>query len=98
MFRNRKRGTYFEYREGIRSDFRSIYAQLVAEGIFRSDLPLERLLDAVGSMLYGTMLFNNAIGRTISSDEQYHAVMSTVYGGLVTTEGQAVLRETLEQV
>ncbi|MFO1006205.1 MAG: TetR/AcrR family transcriptional regulator [Planctomycetaceae bacterium] len=98
MFRDRKRGTYFEYREGIRSDFRSIYAQLVADGILRSDLPLERLLDAVGSMLYGTMLFNNAIGRTISSDEQYFAVMSTVYGGLVTTEGQALLRETLEQV
>ena len=98
MFRDRKRGTYFEYREGIRSDFRSIYAQLVADGILRNDLPLERLLDAVGSMLYGTMLFNNAMGRTISSDEQYYAVMSTVYGGLVTTEGQAVLRETLEQV
>lgn len=97
MFRDRKRGTYFEYREGIRSDFRSIYAQLVADGIMRNDLPLERLLDAVGSMLYGTMLFNNAMGRTISSDEQYYAVMSTVYGGLVTAEGQAVLRETLEQ-
>ncbi len=95
MFRDRKRGTYFEYREGIRNDFRGVYGQLVEAGILRNDLPLDRLLDAVGAMLYGTMLVNNSMGRTISSDEQYHAVMNTVFGGLVTTAGRAVLQETL---
>lgn len=98
MFRDRKRGTYFEYREGIRADFRSIYGQLVVEGVLRNDLPLDRLLDAVGAMLYGTMLVNNAMGRTISSDEQYHAVMNTVFGGLVTAEGREILQETLRPV
>jgi AcrR family transcriptional regulator len=98
MFRDRKRGTYFEYREGIRADFRSIYGQLVADGTLRNDLPLDRLLDAVGAMLYGTMLVNNAMGRAISSDEQYDAVMNTVFGGLVTTAGREKLRETLKPV
>lgn len=98
MFRDRRRGTYFEYREGIRADLRGIYTQLVADGVLRNDLPLDRLLDAVGAMLYGTMLVNNAVGRTISSDDQYQAVMNTVYGGLVTVEGQAVLQDTLRSV
>ncbi len=94
MFRDRKRGAYFEHRDELRDDFRSIYESLVTQGVFRSDLPLDRLLDSVGALLYGTMLFNNSVGRTISLDEQYQAVMSTAFGGIVTATG----RESLTQI
>lgn len=95
MFKHRKRGAYFEHREELRDIFRVLYSQLIAEGMFRSDLPLERLLDAVGSHLYGTMLATNAVGRNITLDEQYRAVMATAFGGLVTMAGHHTLTQFL---
>lgn len=89
MFRDRKRGAYFEHREELRDIFRVYYQELVARGIFRSDLPLDRLLDSIGALLYGTMLSTNAVGRTISLEEQYRAVMTTGFGGLLTAKGHA---------
>ena len=97
MFRERKRGAYFEHREELRHFFRGVYGELVSRGVFRSDLPLDRLLDSVGALLYGTMLFNNAVGRAISLDEQYQAVMHTAFGGLVTPEGRETLGEVIAQ-
>ena len=91
LFRERKRGAYFEHREELRDIFRAYYQELVAQGEFRADLPVERLLDSIGALLYGTMLSTNAVGRTISLDEQYRAVMTTGFGGLMTMNGQARL-------
>lgn len=95
MFRERKRGAYFEHRESLRDIFRVLYQQLVSRGTFRSDLPVERLLDSVGALLYGTMLSTNAVGRAISLREQYLAVMQTAFGGIVTPEGQNLLKQQI---
>lgn len=88
MFRDRKRGAYFEHREELRDIFRGLYQELVDRGTFRNDLPVERLLDSIGALLYGTMLSTNAVGRTISLDEQYQALMATGFGGLLTPCGR----------
>lgn len=88
MFRDRKRGAYFEHREELRDIFRGFYQELVDRGTFRNDLPVERLLDSIGALLYGTMLSTNAVGRTISLDEQYRALMATGFGGLLTPSGR----------
>ena len=91
MFRDRKRGAYFEHRDEMRIHFRQIYSALMERGTFRSDMPVERLLDTIGALLYGTMIFTNSIGRTISLDEQYVSLMNTAFGGLVTPEGREAL-------
>lgn len=96
MFRHRKRGAYFEHREELRDIFRVLYADLVKRGTFRSDLPVERLLDSVGALLYGTMLSTNSVGRTISLNEQFLAVMQTAFGGLLTPLGHTTLCEYLQ--
>ena len=95
MFRDRKRGSYFEHREELRDIFRVLYVDLVSCGTFRNDLPVERLLDSVGSLLYGTMLSTNSVGRRISLNEQFLAVMQTAFGGLLTPQGHTTLRELL---
>lgn len=62
-FKNRKRPTYFEHREANRGPWRELYKSLIAAGRLRKDFPVERLLDTVGNLLYGTMFTNHFLGR-----------------------------------
>jgi len=82
IFRDRKRPTYFEYRDAHRGPWRQLYVDLVAAGRIRSDVPVERILDTVGNLLYGTMFTNHFIGRSISLDEQYQAILAVVFQGI----------------
>jgi len=88
-FRGHKRVSYFDHRDDIRVFFRQLYGELVSEGMFRSDLPVERLLDTVGAQLYGTMFISDSVGRACSLDEQYQALMQTVFGGILTDAGRS---------
>ncbi|WP_437224457.1 TetR/AcrR family transcriptional regulator [Planctomicrobium sp. SH661] len=88
IFRDRKRSTYFEHRDTIRTFFRRIYEELIHSGVFRSDLPVECLLDTIGSLLYGTMFITNSVGRTVSLEEQYRALTQTAFGGLLSDQGR----------
>jgi AcrR family transcriptional regulator len=94
IFRDRKKGTYFEHRDQIRPYFRKIYAQLQRDGVLRDDMPVEQMLDAIGAMVYGTMFFNHAAGRSSTLDVQHRALMKAVFGGLLTDQG----RELVERV
>jgi len=89
IFRDRKKGTYFEHRDQIRPFFRKIYAQLQRDGVLREDLPVEQMLDAIGAMLYGTMFFNHAAGRSSTIDAQHRSLMTAIFGGLLTDAGRA---------
>ncbi len=95
IFRDRKKGTYFEHRDQIRPYFGQIYEQLQRDGILRSDLPVKRMLDAIGAMLYGTMFFNHAAGRSTTIDAQYRSLMTAIFGGLMTDAGKGALVSTL---
>src|SRR5262245_28182537 len=66
IFKDRKRPTYFEYRDANRDFWRELYAGLVASGRLRGDLPVERILDTISSLLYGTMFTNHFVGRSES--------------------------------
>jgi AcrR family transcriptional regulator len=82
IFRDRKRPTYFEYRDANRGPWRQLYVDLVAAGRIRDDVTVERILDTLGSLLYGTMFTNRFIGRSISLDEQYQAIMAIALRGI----------------
>jgi AcrR family transcriptional regulator len=81
-FKNRKRPTYFEYRDANRGPWRKMYKDLVEEGKLRSDVPIERMLDTLGNMLYGTMFTNLFIGRSVSLDEQFNAIYEIALRGI----------------
>ena len=81
-FKDRKRPTYFEYRDANRGPWRQFYAELVAAGKLRDDIPIERMLDTLGNLLYGTMFTNLFIGRTVSLDEQYNAIYEIALRGI----------------
>jgi AcrR family transcriptional regulator len=84
-FRDRKRPTYFEYRDANRGPWRQCYVDLVDAGRVRNDIPVERILDTVGSLVYGVMFTNHFIGRSISLDEQYQAILAIVTRGIFGT-------------
>src|SRR4051794_33253859 len=81
-FKNRQRPTYFNYRDSSRARWREIYFKLIADGRLRDDLPVERMLDTFGNLVYGTMFTNHFIGATVPLDEQHAAIMKIVFEGL----------------
>lgn len=82
-FKHRKRPTFFDYREAIRARWRPIYTQLQTAGRIRADLPVDRMLENVGNLLYGTMFTNHFAGRNIPLDEQHSAIMSIILNGIL---------------
>ncbi|MFO0884484.1 MAG: TetR/AcrR family transcriptional regulator [Pirellulales bacterium] len=82
-FRDRKKPTYFEYRDSGRVAWRELYTTLQRDGILRSDLPVERILDTIGNVLYGTMFTNFFIGRTVSLDEQVASTLEILMRGIL---------------
>jgi len=88
IFRDRVRPTYFEHRDANRGPWRKLYADLAAAGLIRTDVPIERLLDTISSLVYGTMFTNHFIGRTITLDEQHRTILAVFLRGIAPAEGQ----------
>jgi AcrR family transcriptional regulator len=82
-FKDRKRPTYFVHRDVNRGPWREMYQTLIDDGILRSDLPVERLLDTVGNLLYGTMFTNHFLNRAVPLTDQYEAVIEIVFRGIL---------------
>ncbi|MES2793242.1 MAG: TetR/AcrR family transcriptional regulator [Planctomycetota bacterium] len=91
IFKDRKRPTYFEYREANVGVWRELYRSLIASGHLRSDLPAERILDTVGYLLYGTMFTNHFIGRTVTLEEQYTSMLEIVFRGILSERERSIV-------
>src|SRR5262245_16039911 len=63
QFKDRKKPTYFEHREVNIQRWRDFYLELIAAGRIR-DMPVDRILDVVGCLLYGTMCTNYFVGSS----------------------------------
>jgi AcrR family transcriptional regulator len=84
-FKDRKRPTYFEHRDLHRGPWREMYQSLIDDGVLRSDLAVERLLDTIGNLVYGTMFTNHFLNRTVPLTDQYEAVMEIVFRGILAS-------------
>ncbi len=83
QFKDRKRPTYFEHREVNVVRWRKLYARLIAEGRVR-DLPVERITNVVGNLIYGTMFTNYFIGQAKPVKEQAEEILDIVFRGILT--------------
>src|SRR5438105_792279 len=81
-FRDRQRPSYFKHRDANRGPWRDLYRGLIDAGRVRSDLPVERLLDTIGNLLYGTMFTNYFAGRSVSIDDQFESLIKIIFGGI----------------
>ncbi len=89
-FKSRSRPTYFEYREQNRQKWRPVHEEMIASGRYRTDIPVERIMDAIGNLLYGTMFTNHFVGRAVSLNEQYQSLLEILMRGLLSEEERAV--------
>jgi AcrR family transcriptional regulator len=96
IFRDRKRPSYFEHRDANRGPWREMYRDLMRLGRIRNDLPVERILDTVGSLLYGTMFTNHFLGRTVPTAEQFSVILEIVMGGILTAQEYQKWRQRQE--
>jgi AcrR family transcriptional regulator len=82
-FRDRKEPTYFENRAARRGRWSQVYRDLIAAGRVR-DVPVDRILDVVGDLVYGTMFTNYFTRRHKSPQEQAQDIIDIVFHGILT--------------
>jgi len=99
QFKDRTRPTYIEHREVNVERWRRLYARLIAEGRVR-EMPVERISDVVGNVIYGTMFTNYFAGQKKPVAEQARDILDVIFHG-VLTESERVERgagEVLDRV
>jgi AcrR family transcriptional regulator len=85
LFRSRRPRSYFKNRDINRTRWREVYEQLIRQKRFRNDLPVDRILDVVGNILYGAIFTNYFSGKSASSKEQFDAIWKVLMQGLSLT-------------
>jgi AcrR family transcriptional regulator len=83
QFKDRKKPTYFEHREANIERWRALYRALIAEGRIR-DMPVERITDVLGDLVYGTMFTNYFIGRRKPFEAQAQDILDIVFHGILS--------------
>jgi AcrR family transcriptional regulator len=83
QFKDRKKPTYFEHREVNIQRWRDFYRELIAADRLR-DVPVERILDVVGHLLYGTMFTNYFVGPSQSVEKQAQDILDIVFHGILS--------------
>ncbi|UCF34251.1 MAG: TetR/AcrR family transcriptional regulator [Phycisphaerales bacterium] len=81
-FKDRKKPTYFEHRDANIGRWQALLRRLTEEGRVR-DIPVERITDVVGDLLYGTLFTNHFAGRRKSLEEQARDILDIVFEGIL---------------
>ena len=84
VFKKQSLPTYYEHRDANRVYWRQLYEQLIQQGRFRSDIPVESLLDNVGNLVFGTMFTNHFLGPPTSLDEQCAKMLEIMFRGVLS--------------
>lgn len=87
QFKDRTRPTFMEHRIVNVERWRAIYRGLIADGRVR-DIPVDRITDTVGNLLYGTIFTNYFSGQTKSVDVQAQDIVDVVFHGILAPEEQ----------
>jgi len=82
-FKDRKKPTYFEYCDTVAKTWTLVFQDLIAKGRIR-DIPVERILDVTGNLMYGTMFTNFFMGRNKSCEDQAQDILDIVFHGILS--------------
>jgi AcrR family transcriptional regulator len=83
QFKDRKQPTYFAYRDANRERRREQIGAVIAEGRFR-DVPIDRIGDVIGDLLYGTIFTNYFAGCNRSPEEQAEDLLDVALFGVLS--------------
>jgi AcrR family transcriptional regulator len=93
QFKDRKKPTYFAYREANTKRRQPRLRSWIAGGRLR-DIPVDRISDVIGDLLYGTMFTNYFTGRHRSPDEQAEDLLDIALYGILS-ESERESRRTM---
>jgi AcrR family transcriptional regulator len=88
QFKDRKRPTYVEHRQVNVRRWRLLYGRLIAEGRVR-EIPVERITDVVGNLIYGTMFTNYFAGQSKPVEQQARDILDVIFRGILTEREKA---------
>jgi AcrR family transcriptional regulator len=83
QFKDRKQQTYFVHREKNIGRWRDMYLGLIAEGRLRN-MPVERILDVLNDLVYGTMFTNYFTERHKPLESQAHDLVDIIFHGILS--------------
>jgi AcrR family transcriptional regulator len=86
-FRDEHRPVYFQHRDARKGPWRQRVAELMTEGLVRQ-IPVERVTEVLGDVLYGTMFTNHFAGRKKPYEAQALDVIDVVFNGILTERGR----------
>ncbi len=87
QFKDRTKPTFMEHRAVNVERWRAIYRGLIAEGRVR-DIPIDRITDVIGNLLYGTIFTNYFSGQAKSVEVQAQDIIDVVFNGILSAEKQ----------
>lgn len=82
-FKNREQPTYFKYREQNVLPWKKMYIELMKNNRVRQ-MPVERILDVIGDLLYGAVFTNYFSGRTKSMEQQSKDILDIFFNGILS--------------
>jgi len=82
-FKDRTRPTFMEHRQANIARWHALYRDLIAAGRIR-EMPVERISEVLGNLLYGTIFTNYFSGQTRSVDKQTQDVIDILFRGIAT--------------
>ncbi|HYT87705.1 MAG TPA: TetR/AcrR family transcriptional regulator [Gemmataceae bacterium] len=87
QFKDRKESTYFQHRAANIERWRALWRTLITQGRVR-DMPVERITDVLGGLVYGTMFTNYFTGPRKSVKDQAQDILDVVFHGILTDAGR----------
>jgi AcrR family transcriptional regulator len=82
-FRDRQKPTYFAHKETNSGPWEETFRALIKQGRVR-DVPVPRILEVLGDLVYGTMFTNYFSGRHRPLEEQARDILDIVFHGILT--------------
>jgi AcrR family transcriptional regulator len=83
QFKDRKKPTYFVHRETNIKRWQALYRSLIEAGRIRN-IPVERITDVIGNLLYGTMFTNYFTHQRPSVEAQARDILDIVFHGILS--------------
>src|SRR5580658_9848882 len=82
-FRDRQTPVYFQHRDARKGPWRQRLAELIANGRLRN-VAVERIIDVLGDLMYGTMFTNHFAGRQKPYAAQAQDILDIVFNGILS--------------
>jgi AcrR family transcriptional regulator len=96
LFGRGRKTTYFLYHDERAREWRSILAGVMSKQRLRR-MPVARITNVMGDLLFGTMMANHISGRKVSPDAQTRDLLDVAFFGILDDAERPAVRRLLAE-